>query len=112
MPDQKKVLFCVFKPENPKSVEQMRQMFIGSYPIFADMEAVEYKCWWVDEDQGQWGALYVFRSAGELETYIASDRRLKVVPEKYDCTPTWQVMDVGLILSKKTITKAEGSWQG
>ena len=58
MPNQKKVLFCVFEPDDPKSTEQMRQMFIGSYPIFSDMEAVEYKCWWVDEDRGQWGAVF------------------------------------------------------
>jgi len=111
MSNQKKVLFCVFEPEELKSAEQMRQMFTGSYPIFAEMEAVEYKCWWVDEDRGQWGALYVFRSPEDLEAYVTSDRWLKAIPEKYGCSPNWQVMDVGLILSKKAITKAEGSWQ-
>jgi hypothetical protein len=110
MPNQKKVLFCVFEPEDPKSTEQMRQMFTGSYPIFAGMEAVEYKCWWVDGDRGQWGAFYVFRSAEELKAYVSSDRWLKAIPEKYGCAPTWQVMDVGLILSKKAITQVGGSW--
>ena len=55
MPKQKKVLFRVFAPDDPKSTEQMRRMFVGSYPIFAEMPAVEYKCWWVDEGRGQWG---------------------------------------------------------
>lgn len=112
MPNDKKALYVVFQPDDPKSTEQMREMFIGSYPAFAEMEPLEYKCWWVNEALGQWGALYVFRSAEELDAYLSSERWTKVIPEKYGCTPTWQVLDVGLILSKKTITQAEGSWQG
>lgn len=111
MAGEKKALLVVFEPSDPKPTAEMRKLFTTSYPHFADMEAVEYKCWWVDQPRGQWGALYIFRSAEELQAYVNSERWRKVIPEKYGCTPTWRVLDVGLILSKKLINQPEGSWQ-
>jgi hypothetical protein len=108
----KRALWVWFKPDPMPSTEELRDKFSTSYPIFADMEAVEYKCWWVDQDAGQWGALYVFRSAAELDEYLSSDLWNKVVPEKYGCAPSWRVLEPSLILSKKEITDAPGSWIG
>jgi predicted methyltransferase len=110
MTDQKKALFVVFKPEKLPTSEELRAQFTTSYPIFANMDEVEYKCWWISQEKGTWGALYVFRSSKELESYISSERWLKLIPEKYGCTPTSEVMDVGLILSKATILNPEESW--
>lgn len=107
---EKRALWVWFKPDPMPSTEELREQFTGSYPAFADMEAVEYKCWWVDQEDGQWGAFYIFRSAAELDEYLASDRWNKVIPEKYGCTPSWRVLEPGLILSKKEIISAEGSW--
>ncbi len=105
MPEPRKALFAVFKPEVMPTSEELRAQFTTSYPVFMDMEEMEYKCWWIDQDQGEWGALYVFRSAEELDAYIASDRWLKIIPEKYNCTPEWRVMDVGMIISKTLHTE-------
>ncbi len=110
MEDQKKVLFAVFKPERLPSSEELRAQFTGSYPIFASMDEVEYKCWWISREKGTWGALYVFRSGKDLERYISSERWLKLIPEKYGCTPASEVMEVGLILSKVKIMNAQESW--
>jgi hypothetical protein len=111
MAQDKKALLCVFKPEHLKSTDQMREWFSGSYERFLDMDGVEFKCWWVDQERGEWGAFYVFRSAQELQAYITSDTWLKVVPEKYGCVPTWRILEPALIISKDVVTQMAGSWQ-
>jgi hypothetical protein len=52
----------------------------------------------------------VFKSEKALKEYVASDIWQKVVPEKYGCKPTWNVVEVGLIISKKMITSKENCW--
>ncbi len=111
MAQDKRALFCVFKPERLKTTEEMREWFSGSYQRFLEMPAVEFKTWWVDKEAGEWGAFYVFRSDRELRDYLTSDTWLKVVPEKYGCTPTWRVLEPALIISKAAITAMAGSWQ-
>ncbi|MEW5912123.1 MAG: hypothetical protein AB1814_06180 [Thermodesulfobacteriota bacterium] len=111
MAEAKRALWVVFQPRPMPSTEELRAQFTTSYPVFADLEAVEFKCWWVDQSQGQWGAFYLFRSAAALEEYLASDRWTKVIPQKYGCVPTWRVLEAGLVLSKQIITQAAGSWQ-
>lgn len=59
---EKMVLLVTFSPPQLKATQEMRDWFASSYDRFLNMDAVEYKCWWVDQDKGQWGALYVFRS--------------------------------------------------
>jgi hypothetical protein len=108
--DQKAALFVVFKPPVMPTNDELRAQFSTSYPVFRDMEEVEYKCWWISQKEGEWGALYVFRSKQELEAYLSSDRWQKIIPEKYGCNPTWRVMEAGMIISKTIITEAEGSW--
>ncbi len=111
MATEKRALWVWFKPDTLPSTSELREQFIGSYPVFRDMDPVEYKCWWVDQDAGQWGALYVFKDAASLEEYLASNRWNKVIPEKYGCVPKWRVLEPGLILSKAVITEAAGSWE-
>ena len=110
MSEQKLALFAVFKPDVMPTSEDLRTQFSTSYPFFKDMEALEYKCWWISQERGEWGALYVFRSQDDLEEYVSSERWLKLIPEKYGCSPTWRVMDVGMIVSKNVLMEAEGSW--
>ena len=105
----KKGLWVTFKPDS-MSVEDLREKFTEAYPIFRDMASVEYKCWWVDEENGEWGAFYLFRSADELEAYLASERWQKIIPERYGCTPTWRVVDACMLLSKQIMTRPEDSW--
>ena len=107
---EKRAFYCVFKPKEMKSTEEMRMLFETSYPIFLNMEAVEYKCWWCDQEKKEWGAFYVFKSEKELQKYVYSDHWQKVAIEKYGCIPTWAALDVGAIISKKKITDFEDSW--
>jgi len=107
----KRVLFCVFKPDKMENTSKMRELFSTSYPKFLEIEEVEFKCWWCDQERKEWGALYVFQSKQALEKYVASDLWRKVVPEKYGCVPTWVSLEVGAIISKKIIREFEGSWQ-
>jgi len=110
MATEKRALMCVFRPDKLKTTQEMREWFSGSYPRFLEMEGVEFKCWWVDQQKQEWGAFYVFKSEKALNEYINSDIWEKVVPEKYGCVPTWTVVEVGLIISKKIITTKEKSW--
>jgi len=111
MSTEKRALMCVFKPDKLKSTKEMRAMFSGSYPTFLDRDDVEFKCWWCDKENGQWGAFYIFTSEEALEEYVKSDLWLKVVPEKYGCIPTWNIVEPGPILSKKEIKVAKNSWE-
>ena len=110
MPAEKRALIAVFKPDRLKSTAEMRDMFSGSYPRFLEMDTVEFKCWWCDQDTQQWGALYIFVSEAALNEYVASDLWQKEVPQKYGCVPTWNVVEPGPVLAKKEIKTAAGSW--
>lgn len=110
MATEKRALMAVFRPDRLKSTAEMRELFTTSYPRFAGMETLEYKCWWCDQENGEWGAIYVFTSEQALRDYVASDVWLRVVPEKYGCVPSWRVVEPGPILSKKTITEVADSW--
>lgn len=103
----KRALMCVFKPNKLKSTQEMRKLFAGSYPRFLEMETVEFKIWWVDQEKQEWGGFYIFESEKALNEYIASDWWQKGASEKYGCVPTWTVVDPGPILSKKIITTFE-----
>lgn len=110
MGTEKRALMCVFKPDKMKTTAEMRELFKGSYPKFADMDVVEFKSWWCDQENGEWGAFYIFTSEKALKEYVSTDTWLKVIPEKYGCVPTWRMVEPGPILSKKTITQFENSW--
>jgi len=71
------------------------------------MDEVEFKCWWCDQENGEWGALYLFESEQALKEYVSTEVWLKVIPEKYGCTPTWRMVEPGPVLSKKIVTQAE-----
>ena len=113
MNKDKKALWVVFKPDNLGTVEEMRKKFMGSYPHFKDMPGLFSKCWWCNQEKGEWGALYIFNSEKELKDYITSERWLKKVPEKYGCRPVvTEILDVGLVLCKKAVTESNDSWMG
>jgi hypothetical protein len=112
MSQEKRALWVEFAPATLPATAELRAQFATSYPVFRDMDPVEYKCWWVEQEAGRWGALYVFRSAAELDQYLGSERWLKTIPEKYGCTPIWRVLEVGAIVSKAVINQGEGSWLG
>ncbi len=107
MKEGKRALMAVFRPDRLKSTAEMQEWFSGSYPRFLEMDAVEFKVWWVDQERGEWGAFYVFVSEAALQAYVASDIWQKVVPEKYGCTPTWKAVEPGPILSKKIVEKID-----
>jgi len=110
MATEKRALMCVLKPDKLKTTSEMREMFAGSYAKFLEMEELEFKCWWCDQQRKEWGALYIFKSEEALKEYVASDIWQKVVPEKYGCVPTWNIVEPGPILAKERIIAAENSW--
>lgn len=110
MGTEKRGLMCVFKPDKMKTTEAMRELFKESYPRFLDMVTLEFKCWWCNQENREWGALYIFKSANALNEYVQSDIWQKLVPKKYGCVPSWTVVEPGPILSKKEIRNADNSW--
>ena len=78
---------------------------------FKEMDGLFSKCWWCNQEKGEWGALYIFNSDADLQAYITSERWLKVVPEKYGCKPEIQaILDPGPILCNAAVTEGEDSW--
>ena len=110
MTSEKCGLMCVFRPDKLKSTEEMRELFMGSYPRFLDMETLEFKCWWCNQKDKEWGALYIFKSKEALDNYVKSDIWQNIVPEKYGCVPEWKIVEPGPILSKRKIIEADKSW--
>jgi hypothetical protein len=106
----KKALWVVFRPKDPVDLKKMRDMYMGSYPHFKDMPSLYAKTWWVDEEKNEWGAMYIFNSRKELDSYIASDRWNITIPEKYGCTPEIAILDIGAILFKEKVVSGEDSW--
>jgi hypothetical protein len=76
---EKRALMCVFRPGKLKGTQEMREWYASSYPRFLEMESVEFKCWWCDQEKQEWGAFYVFKTEEALKEYIASDIWQKVV---------------------------------
>jgi len=107
---EKRALWVVFKPEELKENAEMREKFMGSYPIFKDMPSLVGKFWWLNREKGEWGALYIFNQEKDLQEYLASDLWLNKVPAKYGCKPEATVLELGPILCKKLITEGQDSW--
>lgn len=111
MVSEKKALWVVFRPEDPESVDAMREKFLVSYEAFRDMPGLFSKVWWCDPERGEWGAMYIFNSDEDLQEYLRSDRWLSKVPQKYGYRPEIvAVLDPGPILYKKAVVEGEGSW--
>ncbi len=106
----KKALWVVFSPKDPLSLKKMRDMHLGSYPHFRDMPSLYAKTWWVNEEQNQWGAMYIFDCQKDIDEYLASDRWKNIIPKKYGCTPKATILDLGPILFKEKVTTGEDSW--
>jgi len=111
MATEKRGFYCVFKPKKMPTTEEMRTLFESSYPIFLNMDSVEFKCWWCDQEKKEWGAFYVFKSEKALREYVNSDHWQKVAPEKYGCVPTWSALEVATMISKEIVINFETSWQ-
>jgi hypothetical protein len=111
MASEKKALWVVFRPEKAESVASMREKFLASYQNFKEMQSLFSKVWWCNPEEGVWGAMYIFNSDEELQEYLNSDLWLKKVPEKWGYKPEIiQILDLGPILYKQSVTKGENSW--
>jgi hypothetical protein len=107
---ERKALWVVFRPEKLDSTAEMREKFKGAYSIFRDMPGLLSKCWWCNQEKGEWGALYIFNSEKDLQEYITSDLWLNKVPAKYGCKAEITILEPGPIMCKKIFTEAENSW--
>jgi len=110
MASEMKAAWVVFKMDKKMSTDQWRERFGGAYELMANLKGIVSKCWWVNQDSDEWGALYVFDSEENLTAYLTSDIWVKIVPEKYGCKPEVTVLEPGPIIAKKLITSAQGSW--
>jgi hypothetical protein len=111
MASEKKALWVVFKMEEMPAKEEMRQRFENFYHLYRDNPGIESKCWLVNEDENEWGALYVFRSEKALQEYLKSDLWLKEIPGRWGLSPeVVRVLDPGPILYKETIVQSQNSW--
>ncbi len=104
MKGENRALIVIFRPGKLMKAGEMQELFKGSYPVFLEMEAVQFKCWWCDDEKGEWGAFYIFETENDLKTYVQSERWTKVIPEKYGCVPEWRAVEPGPILSKMIVT--------
>jgi len=110
MATEKKAMWAVFKMDKKMSTAEWRERFSGAYQIIFDVPGLFFKSWWCNQDEDEWGALYIFDSEKDLQGYITSDLWVKTVPEKYGCKPEITILEPGPIICKKAVTDAKNSW--
>ncbi len=110
MASEKKAAWVVFKMDKEMTTAEWRERFSGAYELMYNLPGIFSKCWWVNQEKGEWGALYVFDSEEKLQLYLTSELWVKIVPEKFGCKPEVTILEPGPIISKDQISKAEGSW--
>ena len=110
MSTEKKAMYVVFKMDKKMSTDEWRQRFSGAYQIIFDLPGLFFKSWWCNQEKGEWGALYIFDSEKDLQSYITSDLWLNKIPEKYGCKPDVTILEPGPIICKTAVTQAENSW--
>lgn len=110
MSSEKKAAWVVFKMDKKMTTDEWRERFSGAYELMCNLPGILSKCWWVNQEKEEWGALYVFNSEKDLNGYLTSDLWINKVPEKYGCSPEVTILDPGPIISKGQVSKAQGSW--
>jgi hypothetical protein len=111
MNGQKKAMWVVFKMDGMPRKEEMRARFEKLYHIYQDHPDIESKCWLINEEANEWGALYVFRSEDGLKRYLESDLWVREIPERWGLKPNVvTILDPGPILYKKIIDTPQNSW--
>ena len=110
MATEKKALWVVCKMDKKMTTPEWRQRFSSSYPVMLEITGLLFKCWWCNHQKNEWGALYIFDSEADLQTYLKSDHWIIKVPAKYGVKPEFSILEPGPIMCKKTITNAENSW--
>ena len=110
MASEKKAAWVVFKMDQKMSTDEWRDRFSPAYELMYNLPGIFSKCWWVNQEKGEWGALYVFDSKEDLNSYLTSDLWVNKVPEKYGCKPEVTILEPGPIISKAQVSEAKGSW--
>lgn len=54
--------------DNMPTKEEMRKRFSDLYHTYQDHPGIDSKCWWVNEENREWGALYIFKSERSLRS--------------------------------------------
>ena len=83
MAKTKRAAWVVFKMNEKMSTDAWREKFSSAYELMYNLPGLLSKCWWVNQAKDEWGALYIFDSAEELDAYLKSDLWVNKVPEKY-----------------------------
>lgn len=110
MSKEKRAAWVVFKMDKKMSTDEWRERFSGAYEVMSNLPGIFFKCWWVNQEKNEWGALYVFDSLEQLNDYLKSDLWVNKVPEKYGFTPQVTILEPGPIICKKAIGTAKNSW--
>lgn len=109
MSKNKSCMLVRFKMDKQMNTDEWRERFSGSYEIMSSLKGIFFKNWWINQEEKEWGAYYIFNSREELEEYINSDLWKKKVPEKYGCVPEVTIFEPGPIISKEAVDDPQ-SW--
>lgn len=110
MASEKKAAWVVFKMDKKMSTDEWRERFSPAYDVIYNLPGLFSKCYWVNQAKEEWGALYVFDSQEDLNSYLTSDLWMKIIPAKFGSKPEVTILDLGPIISKKEVHAAKGSW--
>ncbi len=110
MTREKKAMFVVFKMNKKMSTKEFRDLFNQGYQTMFNLPGLFFKTWWVNQAKSEWGALYIFDSEQDLQSYITSDLWLNKIPARWGGKPEVTILEPGPIIAKKTITQPGPSW--
>ena len=110
MASEKKAAWVVFKMDQKMSTDEWRERFSPAYDIIYNLPGLYSKCYWVNQEREEWGALYVFDSEEDLDSYLTSDLWVNKIPAKFGCKPEVTILDPGPIIAKEQVSAAKDSW--
>lgn len=86
-----------FKLPKPMSVEQAREVFLGTAPRYRDLPGLVRKYYVLSEDGGTAGGVYLWRSRADAEQLYTQSWR-DFILEKYGAVPTVTYFDCPVVV--------------
>lgn len=89
----------LFKPEQTPDWERLRNLFPQRVPIYATVPGLRLKTWLIDEQQGEFGAFYVWEDQQALDDFLASEL-FRSLPVIFSAPPVVRIFETPAMMEK------------
>ena len=107
MRQERSSMMVVFKMDKKMSSEEWFERFSGAYDLISNLPGIIFKNWWINQDNNEWGAYYIFDSKKNLKAYLDSDLWVEKIPKKYGYKANVCIFEPGPIICKEIFASAK-----